>query len=150
MPQIYFEDITEGTIRDIGSYTVPQDEMIAFSKQYDPQPIHIDEEAASKSVFGDIIASGWYTACICMRLLVDEFLGETVSIGSPGLDELSWTTPVYAGDTLTVENEILDTRLSESRDDRGYVRNQTRAYNQDNDMVISWIATTIVLCRDAR
>ncbi|MBX0297325.1 MaoC family dehydratase [Haloarcula nitratireducens] len=149
MSDIYFEDIAEGTTRDVGSYTVSKEEMIAFSERYDPQPIHVDEEMASESTFGDIIASGWHTACLCMRLLVDEFLGEMASIGSPGLDELSWSTPVYAGDTLTVENEILDTRLSESRDDRGYVRNQTRAYNQDGDTVLSWIATTIVLRRDS-
>ncbi|MBV0925998.1 MaoC family dehydratase [Halomicroarcula limicola] len=149
MPEIYFEDIKEGTVRDVGSYTVPKEEMVAFSERYDPQPIHIDEEAASNHVFGEIIASGWYTACICMRLLTDAFLRETVSIGSPGLDTLSWSTPVYAGDTLTVENEILDTRASRSRDDRGYVRNQTRAYNQDDEEVISWTATTIVLCRGA-
>lgn len=149
MSDIYFEDVEEGTTRDLGSYTVPKDEMIAFSERYDPQPIHVDEAAAAESVFGDVIASGWYTASVCMRLFVDGFLGETVSIGSPGLDELSWLTPVYAGDTLIVENEILETRESGSRDDRGYARNQTRAYNQDGDEVLTWTGTNIILRRSA-
>jgi acyl dehydratase len=146
MSNIYFEDTEAGTVRDLGSYTIPKGEMIAFSERYDPQPIHIDKEAATESVFGGVIASGWYTASVCMRLFVDEFLAETASIGSPGLDELSWLTPVYANDTLTVENEILETRLSKSRDDRGYVRNQTRAYNQNGDKVLTWVGTNIILC----
>lgn len=149
MSDIYFEDVEEGTVRDLGRYTVPKDEMIAFSERYDPQPIHVDEEVAAESMFGGVIASGWYTASVCMRLFVDEFLGETVSLGSPGLDELSWSAPVYAGDTLIVKNEILETRLSESRDDRGYVRNQTRAHNQDGDEVLSWTGTNILLRRNA-
>ncbi|WP_122088676.1 MaoC family dehydratase [Halalkalicoccus subterraneus] len=146
MTNIYFEDTTAGTVRDLGNYTIPEDEMMAFSERYDPQPIHIDKDAATESVFGAVIASGWYTASVCMRLFVDEFLAETASIGSPGLDELSWLTPVYANDTLTVENEILETRPSKSRDDRGYVRNQTRAYNQEGDKVLTWIGTNIILC----
>lgn len=146
MTNIYFEDTKAGTVRDLGSYTIPEEEMIAFSERYDPQPIHVDKEAATESVFGALIASGWYTASVCMRLFVDEFLAETASIGSPGLDELSWSEPVYANDTLTVENEILETRPSKTRDDRGYVRNQTRAYNQDGDKVLNWIGTNIILC----
>ncbi|WP_247004186.1 MaoC family dehydratase [Halosolutus gelatinilyticus] len=149
MSTIYFEDIAEGTVRDLGSYAVPKDEMMAFAERYDPQPIHVDEEAAAESVFGAVIASGWYTASVCMRLFVDGFLGETASIGSPGLDELAWSEPVYAADTLLVKNEILETRPSRSRNDRGYVRNQIRAYNQDGDEVLEWTGTNILLRRDA-
>ncbi|ARS89537.1 MaoC family dehydratase [Natrarchaeobaculum aegyptiacum] len=148
MATIYFEDVEEGTVRDLGSYTVPEDEMRAFSERYDPQPIHVDEAAAAETPFGDVIASGWYTASVCMRLFVDGFLAQSDSIGSPGLEELSWSAPVYAGDTLTVENEILSAEPSTTREDRGYVRNETRAYNQDDELVLSWIGTNILLCRN--
>lgn len=143
MADLYFDDIEEGHRRELGSYTVPREEMMEFARRYDPQPIHVDEEAASESIFGGVIASGWYTASVCMRLLVDEFLGEAASMGSLGLDELRWQTPVRAGDTLTVSNEILETRRSESRDDRGYVRNKTIAHNQDGEEVLVWVATNI-------
>lgn len=147
MSDIYFEDLNEGEIRELGSYTVRRDEMIEFAQQYDPQQIHTDEASAQESIFGGIIASGWYTAGICMQLLVEGFLNNTASMGAQGLEELSWPTPVRPGDTITIENEILETRPSESRDDRGYVRNQTRGYNQDGEKVISWTATNIIARR---
>ena len=143
MANLYFEDLEEGQRRELGSYTVPEDEMMEFARRYDPQPIHVDEEAAQDSIFGGVIASGWYTASVCMRLLADEFLNEAASMGALGLDKLRWQNPVRAGDTLTVSNEILETRPSESRDDRGYVRNKTVAYNQDGEEVLVWVATNI-------
>jgi acyl dehydratase len=143
MPDIYFEDLEEGECRELGSYTIPKDEMMQFATRYDPQPIHTDEAAASESIFGGVIASGWYTAGICMRLLVEEFLNDAASMGAHGLEELKWPTPVHAGDTLTVENKIMDTRASESRNDRGYARNLTTGYNQNDDEVIRWIAVNI-------
>lgn len=147
MPEIYFEDLDEEEHRELGEYTVPKDEMMRFARRYDPQPIHIDEAAAKKSIFGGIIASGWYTAGICMRLLVKGFLNDTASMGARGLETLSWPRPVRPGDTLTVENEILETRPSERRDDRGYIRNRTRGYNQDGDEAISWTATNVIARR---
>lgn len=141
MPEIYFEDLSEGTLGELGSYTVRRDEMVQFARQYDPQPIHTDDASAS------IIASGWYTAGICMRLLVKEFLNDTASMGARGLETLSWPRPVRPGDTLTVENEILETRPSERRNDRGYIRNRTRGYNQDGDEAVSWTATNVIARR---
>lgn len=144
MAALYFDDIDEGEVRDLGEYEVPREEMIEFARRYDPQPIHVDEAVARDSMFGGVIASGWYTASVCMRLMVDNFLNETASMGAVGLDELTWATPVRPGDTLSVENEIIDTRPSNSRDDRGYVRNRTSGYNQDGDEVISWVGVNII------
>lgn len=143
MSEIYFEDLDEGEHRELGSHTVPKDEMMQFARRYDPQPIHVDEAAARESIFGGIIASGWYTAGVCMRLLVEGFLNDAASMGARGLEELNWPAPVRPGDTLTVENEIVETWPSESRDDRGYARNRTTAYNQDGEEVLRWIAVNI-------
>lgn len=140
----YFEDLREGECRALGQYEIPKDEMIQFARRYDPQPIHVDERAAEESIFEGIIASGWYTASVCMRLLADEFLNETASMGALGLDALEWSQPVRAGDTLSVENEIVELTPSENRSDRGYVRNETRAYNQHDQEVLRWVATNIV------
>lgn len=144
MPETYFEDLREGETRDLGNYTVTKAEMVEFAERYDPQPIHTDETAASKSIFGGIIASGWYTASVCMRLLVNGFFIDTASMGALGLEQLDWQTPVRPGDTISVRNEILETRPSESRDDRGYVRNRTTGCNQDGDEVVSWIGVNMI------
>lgn len=148
MCTIYLEDLSEGQIRDLGSTTARKEEMLAFAHRYDPQPIHTDEAAAADSIYGELIGSGWYTAGLCMRLLVDEFLEDAASMGSPGLEELRWTAPVRPGDTIHAENEILSTRRSESRKDRGYARNEVRGYNGDGELVITWTAENIFLSRD--
>ncbi|WP_129116161.1 MaoC family dehydratase [Halegenticoccus tardaugens] len=149
MTEIYFEDIREGDVRELGSYRVPKDEMVAFAHQYDPQPIHVDESAAEDSIYDGIIASGWYTAGVCMQLLVDEFLDHAASVGSLGLDELRWETPVRPSDVISARNEILEVRESTTRDDRGYVKNYLVAHNQDGDEVLSWTATNIFLRKSA-
>ncbi len=140
----YYEDIAVGERVELGSYTVTKAEIREFAEQYDPQPIHVDEAAAAESVYGGLIASGWHTAAVCMRLLSEGFLNETASMGSPGLDELRWLAPVRPGDTLSASVEILDTRPSESREDRGYVKNRLVGENQEGDDVISWEATNII------
>ncbi|WP_435064415.1 MaoC family dehydratase [Halobaculum sp. EA56] len=138
-----FEDIEEGAVHDVGSFVAREEEMLAFAERYDPQPIHVDPEAAADSVFGGIIASGWYTASCCMRLAVDGFFNDTVSMGSFGMDELRWRTPVRPGDEIDVEFAVVDKTASESRDDRGYVDNEITATNQDGDEVVFWRATNI-------
>lgn len=144
MTQRTYEDIETGTVYDIGSFVATEEEMQTFAERYDPQPIHTDPEAAADSIFGGLIASGWYTASCCMRLLVDEFLSDTVSMGSFGMDELRWRTPVRPGDTVSVEMEIADKTASSSRDDRGYVELDVTATNQDGDEVVYWRSTNIV------
>lgn len=143
MATLYYEDIEMGEVRELGTYSVTKDELTAFAQRYDPQPIHVDEAAAQESMYGGVIASGWYTASVCMRLLVDELLKDAASMGSFGLDELRWTTPVRAGDTISAHNEITEKRESESRDDRGYVQNELTAHNQEGEEVVFWRATNI-------
>ncbi len=136
----YFEDIEVGDVHEPdGRYEVTEAEIVEFAERYDPQPFHLDETAAQESIFGSLCASGWHTASMCMRLLVDGFLDEA-SMGAGGVDELRWTRPVYPGDTLRIELEVLEKRPSESRPEMGHVRTKLTGYNQNDDVVITWIA----------
>lgn len=140
----YYEDIAVGEEVELGSYTFTKEEILTFAEQYDPQPFHVDEEAATESIYGGLIASGWHTGSVCMRLLAQGFLNETESMGAPGLDELNWHRPVRPGDTISASIEILDKSPSSSRDDRGYVKNRVVGRNQDGEDVLSWEATNII------
>ncbi|SOY57491.1 MaoC family dehydratase [Cupriavidus taiwanensis] len=132
---LYFEDFEVGSRRELGSYLVTEEEILAFARQYDPQPFHIDKEAAANSIYGGLISSGWMTCSIMMRLLVLSTTGKSASMGSPGVDEIRWLNPVYAGDTLTVVLNVLDTRASQSKPDRGIVHTQWEATNQRGELV---------------
>lgn len=134
----YFEDFEIGEADEYGSHTMTKEELVTFAERYDPQPFHVDEDAAVESPFGGLIASGWHTAVVCQRMLV-ESLTETASMGGRGVDELRWHRPVRPGDTLTIATEILDKRPSESAPDRGYVDVRVTGQNQNDDPVISWI-----------
>lgn len=131
----YFEDFEPGRTIPVGSRTVGQDEIIAFARQFDPQPFHVNPEAAAQSMFGGIIASGWHTCSMMMRMMVDGFLSEAASLGSPGVDEIRWLKPVRAGDTLNVTTTVLDVRPSSSRPDRGVVHTMWEAKNQNGETV---------------
>lgn len=146
MPR-YFEDVEMGESHDLGAYTADREEMIAFARQYDPQPIHVDPEVAAETIYGGLIASGWHTAGSCMRLLVDGFLDDTASIGSFGLDELRWATPVRPGDTVRATLDVEETRESTSYDDRGYATLEVTAETDEGDEVIFWRSTNIFLRR---
>ena len=143
----YFEDIEAGEIHDLGSYTADREELIEFARRYDPQPIHIDPDAAARTMFGGLIASGWHTAGSCMGLLAEGFLNDTASVGSFGLEELRWRTPVYPGDTVSVTATLPETHTSESRDDRGYIDVELSAENGDGEEVCYWDSTNIILTR---
>jgi acyl dehydratase len=132
---LYFEDFAVGSRRELGSYLVTEEEILGFARQYDPQPFHIDKEAAANSIYGGLISSGWMTCSIMMRLLVLSATGKSASMGSPGVDEIRWLKPVYAGDTLTVVLNVLDTRPSQSKPDRGVVHTQWEATNQRGELV---------------
>ncbi|TPQ38738.1 MULTISPECIES: MaoC family dehydratase [Cupriavidus] len=132
---LYFEDFEVGSRRELGSYLVTEEEILSFARQYDPQPFHIDKEAAAKSIYGGLISSGWMTCSIMMRLLVLSTTGKSASMGSPGVDEIRWLKPVYAGDTLTAVLVVLDTRPSQSKPDRGVVHTQWEATNQRGELV---------------
>ncbi|SDJ63627.1 MaoC family dehydratase [Natronorubrum texcoconense] len=144
----YYEDIEIGDTREFGEYTVTADEIVEFAEQYDPQPFHTDADAAEESAFGELVASGWHTASMCMRLLVDGPIDDRASMGARGVDELRWKRPVKPGDTLTVRTEILDKRVSESDQKRGYVDTHVEGYNQDGDVVVSFIALGMIERRE--
>ncbi|MDR9382585.1 MAG: MaoC family dehydratase [Natronomonas sp.] len=145
----YFEDYEVGRVYEPdGRYEVTTSEVKEFAEKYDPQPFHLDEEAAKESIFGSLAASGWHTASMCMRVFADGFLDEESSMGARGIDELRWRKPVYPGDTLRVEVEILDKRTSESRPEMGHIRTKLRGYNQDDDCVVEWIALGMHRRRD--
>jgi acyl dehydratase len=137
----YFEDFHVGEVIDVGSVSVSQAEIIAFAEQYDPQPMHIDRDAASFTIYGGLIASGWHTVTLFMRLLVDSVVAKTSSLGSPGVEELRWPLPVRPGDTLHGSMEILETRVSNSRPTMGIVRWRGTVRNQDGKLVMSLIGT---------
>ena len=145
----YFEDLEVGETHQFGEYHVTKEEVIEFAEQYDPQPFHTDEEAAEESAFGELVASGWHTAAMCMRMLADGPLQERAGMGARGVDELRWHRPVKPGDTLHLRTELLEKRISESDPRRGYVNSQMEGINQDGDVVISWIGLGMVEVRDA-
>jgi acyl dehydratase len=134
---LYLEDFVPGQVRESPPRTLTKDEIVAFAREYDPQPFHIDEEAAKRSVFGGLIASGWQTVGIMMRLLWDTFLKDTSSLGSPGCDEIRWLRPVRPGDTLRARFTIVEVVPSRSKADRGLVRTFTEILNQHGQVVMT-------------
>ena len=142
---IYWEDVEVGTVERFGAYEVTRDEVLAFARAYDPQPFHLDDEAAAQSLFGRLSASGWHTCAMTMRMLVDH-MGKTdmASLGSPGIDELRWLKPVHPGDMLSVETEILEKRPLESRPDVGLHKSLTRVFNQDGVEVMRFISNMMM------
>ncbi len=133
----YFEDYKVGEVVEFGDHLVTREEIVEFATRYDPQSFHVDEAAAAKSAFGGLIASGWMTASVMMRLLVDHFISGVASMGSPGIDELRWTRPVRPGDRLRVRVTILETRRSQTRPDRGAILSLDEVLNQDGEVVMT-------------
>ncbi len=136
-PELYFEDFEAGQVFDLGEKTLTVEEIIAFATDYDPQPFHVDEEAAKTSVFGGLIASGWHTAAVFMRLYTDAVLARAASMGSPGVDELRWLKPVRPGDTLSARLTVLDAAPSASRPGRGTVHFVSEVYNGRDEKVMT-------------
>ena len=131
----YFEDFEVGKTIEVGSRIVSEEEIIDFAKKFDPQPFHVDKDAAAHSIYGGIIASGWHTCGMMMRLMVDGLLREAASLGSPGVDEIRWIKPVRGGDTLTVSTTVLESRPSGSKPDRGVIVTLWEAKNQHGELV---------------
>lgn len=131
----YFEDFFAGQEIPLGSRTVSEEEIIAFATQFDPQPFHVDHDAAAQSLFGGVIASGWHTCSMMMRMVVDGLMASSASMGSPGVDKVRWILPVRAGDTLTVSYLTTAVKASASRPDRGVVWSKWQALNQHGQLV---------------
>jgi acyl dehydratase len=136
MARRYFEDFFEGLTVDLGTVQFTAEGIVEFARQYDPQPMHTDPEQARESIYGGLIASGWHTAGAYMRMLVDEVIGQSESIGSPGVDNLRWLKPVRPGDTLRGRFTVVEAKLSRSRPDWGIVRSRGEMLNQANEVVM--------------
>jgi acyl dehydratase len=140
MPLLYLEDLAAGTTIELGRHRVAEEEIVAFARAYDPQPFHLDRDAAAGSIYGGLIASGWQTVCIFMRLFADGLLNRADAMGSPGVDELRWLKPVRPGDELAARIEILDIRPSRSKPDRGTARLRCAVANGDGADVLTFLA----------
>jgi acyl dehydratase len=134
---LYWEDFKVGETVEMGSHRFSAQEIIEFGRQFDPQPFHVDPEAARESFYGELIASGWHTCSIAMRLMCDSYVNRTRSMGSPGVDNIRWLAPVKAGDTLSYRRTVLEARASRSRPDAGLMRTRWEALNQDGVRVLS-------------
>ncbi|MGA8006387.1 MAG: MaoC family dehydratase [Burkholderiales bacterium] len=135
---LYWEDFRVGETVAMGSHTFAAEEMIEFARKFDPQPFHIDPVAARNSYFGGLIASGWHTCAIAMRLLCDNYINRSASLGSPGIENVRWLKPVHAGDTISYRRVVLEARPSNSRPDMGLVKSRTEALNQKGEMVMTF------------
>jgi acyl dehydratase len=144
----YFEDYVPGTTVDSGSFSLSEAEIIAFAKEYDPQPFHVDPVAAKDGPFGGLIASGWHTTSMMMRQLVDSYVSPESSLGAAGVDEIRWLKPVRPGDTLHIRATVREARRSSSKPDRGVVKTLMELTNQDGDLVMTVTAINFVRLRN--
>jgi acyl dehydratase len=133
----YFEDFKPGDVIELGSRTITKEAILAFARDFDPQVFHTDEEAARHTIFGGLIASGWHTGSLMMRLLYDGVIKDTISLGSPGFDELRWLKPVRPGDTLSGRMTVTESIPSRSKPDRGIVRSLMEMRNQHGEVVLT-------------
>jgi len=136
-PKYYWEDFKVGEVHQIGEKRIDKDEIIAFAKQFDPQPFHVDEAAAKASMYGGLIASGWHTVALVMRMMCDSYMLDSASLGSPGIDNLKWLKPVHPGDTIRAQRTTLEVRASASRPEMGLVKTRWEVFNQNGKQVMT-------------
>ena len=146
----YFEDLEIGKVARFGRYEVTREEVIEFARRYDPQPFHLSDEAAAATHFGRLSASGWHTCAMTMAMLVANLKEHRqAGLGSPGMDELRWLVPVYPGDVLRIESEVLEKRVSQSRPEMGIFKSRVTVFNQDDVAVMSMISNGLIQTRPA-
>ena len=148
MPKFYFEDFSIGQVAEYGPRQVSREEIIAFAAQFDPQPMHLDEEAARHTMLGGLGASGWHTCGIMMRLIADGFLADAASMGSPAVDEVKWLKPVRPGDALTVRGTVQSVRASQSKPDRGFVGLLWEVFNDRGERVMTMTCPQMIRRRN--
>lgn len=149
MSMIYYEDLEVGSTAKFGRYDVTRDEVIEFARKYDPQPFHLDDEAAAKTHFGRLSASGWHTCAMTMAMLVENMkTSRQAGLGSPGMDNLRWVKPVYPGDTLRVETTIIEKRRSKNRPDMGLFKSDLTIFNQDDEPVMTMRSNGLIKVRN--
>jgi acyl dehydratase len=145
---LYFEDVEVGAIQRFGAYRVTREEVVEFAGRYDPQPFHLSDEEAARTHFGRLSASGWHTCAMTMSMVVANLQEQKVAgLGSPGIDELRWLRPVYPGDTLSCETEVLEKRASQSRPEMGISKSRMTVFNQDGAPVMTFISTHLTATR---
>jgi acyl dehydratase len=137
LPLLYWEDFSVGSVAEFGPRLVTREEIIAFAAEFDPQPMHMDEDFARTTMLGGLAASGWHTCAIGMRLMADGFILDAASMGSPGIDEVRWLKPVRPGDRLTLRRAILDARPLKSRPEWGLVRFRYEMFNQSGELLMT-------------
>jgi acyl dehydratase len=146
---LYYEDITVGSSNKFGNYEATREEVMRFAETYDPQPFHLDDNAAAATHFGRLSASGWHTCAMTMRMMVDNMkVQKQAGLGSPGVDNLRWVKPVYPGDTLTCRTEVLEKRRSKSRPDMGIFKSRIQTFNQDGEIVLEMVSNGLIRVRD--
>lgn len=143
----YFEDYEPGSVHEFGSIRVDEEEVLAFGRRFDPQVFHTDPEAAARTEYGGLIASGWHTAGLMMRLYSDHYLSMVATLVSPGIDNLRWLLPVRPGDELSLRVTVAEARRSRSKPDRGLVRSGVEVLNQRGEVVMTLSALNFFLCR---
>lgn len=149
MSMIHYEDLEVGSTAKFGRYDVTRDEVIEFARKYDPQPFHLDDEAAAKTHFGRLSASGWHTCAMTMAMLVENMkTSRQAGLGSPGMDNLRWVKPVYPGDTLRVETTIIEKRRSKNRPDMGLFKSDLTIFNQDDEPVMTMRSNGLIKVRN--
>ncbi|HSU14756.1 MaoC family dehydratase [Longimicrobium sp.] len=144
---MYFEDYEPGSVHEFGSIRVDEEEVLAFGRRFDPQVFHTDPEAAERTEYGGLIASGWHTAGLMMRLYSDHYLSKVATLVSPGVDNLRWLRPVRPGDELSLRVTVAEARRSRSKPDRGLVRSDVEVLNQRGEVVMTLSALNFFLCR---
>ena len=146
---MYFEDIVVGASQSFGRYEVTREEVLEFARKYDPQPFHLDDEAAAQTHFGRISASGWHTCAMTMSMLVENLkANKQAGLGSPGVDELRWQKPVYPGDTLRCESTVIEKRRSKSRREMGIFKSRLTVFNQHDEPVMQMTSNGLIRVRD--
>jgi len=143
----FFEDVQVGTVLEFGNKKMTRQEIIDFAKKYDPQPFHIDEEAAKDSIYGDVIASGWHTGSVTMRMMVDHMVNDRAGLGSPGFNNLKFRLPVRPGDTLRVRSTVMDKKRSRSRPEMGTIFGLVEVLNQKDEVVMSFESLGMIKAR---
>ncbi len=148
MFKLFFEDLEIGNVEEFGQKHVDREEVIAFARDFDPQPFHLDDEAAKMSPFGKLCASGWHTSAMTMRMIVDNLSGKGMAgMGSPGLDMLRWRRPVFPGDVLRVRSTVVEKSDKPNRPEIGLMKSKTEVINQDDIVVMEMVTNVMILRR---
>jgi len=143
VPSIFFEDFIDGEVKTFGSHQVTAEEIIDFARQFDPQPMHLDPAAGAASLLGALSASGWHACAIMMRLMCDGFLLRAASLGSPGVIENRWPSPIHPGDVLTLRRTVLESRTSRSRPERGFVTFRFELVKADGSLALDQVCVVM-------